>query len=198
MADGSSFTGGANQVTCDIPTSTTTVNVQTGSGLATGTGVGGGSGGGGSPANIATNGGANPGSNGVIGSIDVNNLAQAASAANPIPVSSNVIQGNLTPIWSSSSSQTQLLVAAVSRKTVTVTGFHCIAQGSDTGNGDCQLVQGTGSTCAGGSAGPLSEQFINVLLATRHIAPLTACLWGTLPRRVPGRSGAADGGFLSA
>lgn len=76
-----------------------------------------------------------------------------------VRVNGGVVQGNLTPIFTSASSQTQLLVAAVSGKTVTVTGFHCVAQGSNTNTADCQLVQGTGATCGTGQTA-LSEEFV--------------------------------------
>lgn len=115
---------------------------------------------GGSNASVGANTTTAPTSSTLNGYKDASGNTQQVSPTTPLPTTGGIIQATVTPIFSLTSATTQLLVNASGSTKVYVTAFHCAVQaGASATNGDCQLVQGTGSTCAGSTAA-LSPQYV--------------------------------------
>lgn len=121
----------------------------------------GGSGGASVPnASVGANGATAPTSATQLGCQDASGNLQPNSPTHPCYINGGILQAVVSPIFSLTSATTQLLVLASGSTKVYVTSWDCSVQaGASATNGDCQLVQGTGSLCAG-SQTALSPQYV--------------------------------------
>lgn len=111
-------------------------------------------------ASVGANGATAPASATQFGCQDASGNLQPNSPTHPCYINGGILQAAVTPIFSLTTATTQLLVNASGSTKVYVTAFDCSIQaGASATNGDCQLVQGTGSLCAG-SQTALSPQYL--------------------------------------